>query len=207
MEKESSWLIEKMEEGFRTDMSEEPKRRIIENAMRVFVRRGLSGARISDIAREAGFSQGFVYNHFKSKDEVFTEISRMAAEGSLRIMKEVSGFDGTPYRKIYWLTEAFTEPGTPAQLHFKLVLMQTISFEIVPDEAKKVFKESAKKQIEVLCKILQEGQRAGEIADGDTVKMALGYFAVVQGMAIMRMQSGKQMFFPDIDRLLGFLKK
>lgn len=207
MEKESRLLIEKMEEGFREDIPNESVRRVIENAMQVFVRRGLSGARVSDIAKEAGFSQGFVYNHFKSKDDVFTEISRLAAGGSLRVMKEVAGLEGNPYKKIFWLTEALTAPGTLAQMHFKLILMQTISYEIIPGEVKKIFKESAKKQIKDLCEILEEGQKAGEIADENPVKLAMGYFAVVQGMAVMRMQSEKQMFFPDIDSLLGFLKK
>ena len=207
MEKQSMMLIQKMDEGFRSDITNEPKRRIIENAMRVFARRGLSGARISDIAKEAGFSQGFVYNHFASKDDVFTEISRLAAEGSLRVMKAITDFEATPYKKIFWLTEALTEPGTLAQMHFKLVLMQTISYETIPDEAKEIFKESAKGQIAALCGILEEGQQSGEIADGNPVKLALGYFSVVQGIAVMRMQSQKQMYFPDIDSLLGFLRK
>ncbi len=207
MERESKQIVDKMEKGFLKDMPNESVRRILENAMKVFVRRGLAGTRISDIAKEAGFSQGFVYNHFASKDEIFTEISRLAAEGSLRVIEEVSGFDSTPYEKIYWLTEVLTAPDTLVQHHFKLVLLQTISYETMPDETKKIFKESAIKQIADICKILEEGQRIGEIKQEDPVKLAFGYFAMVQGIAVIRMQSSKQMFLPDIENLLGFIKK
>ena len=207
MERESKQIIDKMEHEFLKDMPNESVRRILENAMKVFVRRGLSGTRISDIAKEAGFSQGFVYNHFSSKDEIFTEISRLAAEGSLRVIDEVSDYDGTPYEKIYWLTEVLTAPDTLAQHHFKLVLLQTISYDTMPDETKKIFKESAVKQIADICKILEEGQRIGEIKQEEPVKLAFGFFAMVQGIAVLRMQSSKQMFLPDIESLLGFLKK
>ena len=207
MDSKSRTLIDMMEEGYLADVPNESRRRIIENAMQVFVRRGLSGTRISDIAEKAGFSQGFVYNHFKSKDDIFTEIARLAAEGSLRVMKQAAELQGTPYERIYLLTEALTAPGTLAQMHFKLVLMQTISYDVIPDEAKAIFKESARRQVGDMCGLISQGQEAGEMADGSPVELALGYFAVVQGIAVMRMQSEKQMVFPDINRLLGFLRK
>ncbi|MGZ6971061.1 MAG: helix-turn-helix domain-containing protein, partial [Thermoanaerobaculia bacterium] len=44
-------------------------RAICEAAMRVVGRKGLAGATVEDIAREAGVAKGTVYLYFRSRDE------------------------------------------------------------------------------------------------------------------------------------------
>ena len=48
-------------------------RKILDAARRVFARKGL-GATISDIAEEAGVSQGLAYRYFSSKEAIFHTI-------------------------------------------------------------------------------------------------------------------------------------
>lgn len=50
------------------------RERILEAATRVFARRGYHGARVSDIASEAGIAYGLVYHYFKNKDEILDTI-------------------------------------------------------------------------------------------------------------------------------------
>ena len=47
---------------------------ILDAAIVVFARLGYHGARISDIAREAGIAYGLVYHYFKNKEEVLSTI-------------------------------------------------------------------------------------------------------------------------------------
>lgn len=47
---------------------------ILEAAMRVFARMGYHGARVSDIAREAGIAYGLVYHYFRNKEEILNTI-------------------------------------------------------------------------------------------------------------------------------------
>ena len=47
---------------------------ILEAAIRVFARMGYHGARVSDIAREAGIAYGLVYHYFKNKEEILNTI-------------------------------------------------------------------------------------------------------------------------------------
>jgi AcrR family transcriptional regulator len=49
---------------------EDTKERIEKAAIRVFVRKGIAGASMRDIAGEAGVSLGAIYNHFPSKEEL-----------------------------------------------------------------------------------------------------------------------------------------
>jgi AcrR family transcriptional regulator len=61
------------------------KERIERTALRLFVARGIAETSIRDIARAAGISQGALYNHYPSKDELAwslfaSNFSRTAAE-------------------------------------------------------------------------------------------------------------------------------
>jgi AcrR family transcriptional regulator len=49
---------------------EDTRARIEKAAIRVFVRKGVAGASIRDIAREARVSLGAIYNHFPSKEDL-----------------------------------------------------------------------------------------------------------------------------------------
>jgi AcrR family transcriptional regulator len=52
--------------------ADERKELILEAARRAFSRRGdVAGTTIKDIAAEAGISEGIIYRHFESKDELF----------------------------------------------------------------------------------------------------------------------------------------
>jgi AcrR family transcriptional regulator len=48
--------------------------RILEAATHVFASRGYHGARVSDIAREAGIAYGLVYHYFRNKEEILETI-------------------------------------------------------------------------------------------------------------------------------------
>jgi AcrR family transcriptional regulator len=52
------------------------RKRILEAASRVFVRRGYSAARVRDVAREAGVARGTFYAHFDSKRHVLEVLAR-----------------------------------------------------------------------------------------------------------------------------------
>jgi AcrR family transcriptional regulator len=47
------------------------KKKIIENARKLFAERGFNGATTAEIARHVGVSEAALYKHFKSKKEIF----------------------------------------------------------------------------------------------------------------------------------------
>jgi AcrR family transcriptional regulator len=61
-----------------TDRSIAPDKRklILDAAVRVFARNGYHGARVGDIATEAGVAHGLLYHYFSSKEEVLQTIFR-----------------------------------------------------------------------------------------------------------------------------------
>src|SRR5437588_11205613 len=47
------------------------KERLLDAAARVIARDGFQGARLADVAREAGLTTGAVYSNFRDKEELF----------------------------------------------------------------------------------------------------------------------------------------
>ena len=62
---------------------DERKRQILEAATRVFAAKGFEGATISDIAREAGVSEGSIYNYFKNKNDLLVSLPRQMIEPTI----------------------------------------------------------------------------------------------------------------------------
>lgn len=60
--------------GRRKRQREETRRRIIEAAFRVFVRKGFKGTSNREIAREAGISPGLIYWYFRNKEDLFRAV-------------------------------------------------------------------------------------------------------------------------------------
>jgi len=56
--------------------SEDKRRQLLAAAVRVFARSGYHGARVGDIAREAGVAHGLLYHYFASKEDVLRAIFR-----------------------------------------------------------------------------------------------------------------------------------
>lgn len=56
------------------------RREILEAAERVFVRQGSHGATVEEIAQEAEFAVGTIYNFFASKDVLYSEVILRIAE-------------------------------------------------------------------------------------------------------------------------------
>ncbi|MDQ3646845.1 MAG: TetR/AcrR family transcriptional regulator [Actinomycetota bacterium] len=60
----------------RSIAQEEKRKLILAAAVRVFARSGYHGARVGDIATEAGVAHGLLYHYFTSKDEVLETVFR-----------------------------------------------------------------------------------------------------------------------------------
>jgi len=60
----------------RGQRSEESRARILNSATRIFARKGLDGARIDEIAEDAGINKRMIYEYFGNKEGLYTEVLR-----------------------------------------------------------------------------------------------------------------------------------
>jgi AcrR family transcriptional regulator len=87
----------------RKEKQAETRARLLDAAERVFLRRGLGGSSVEEIAAEAGFTRGAFYSNFQSKDELFVEllqdrVYRQYAEMAERAQEQ----PGTPRERLRW---------------------------------------------------------------------------------------------------------
>ena len=69
-----------VEKGRRTASREQRRQQLIDATMKCIARKGMASATLSDVAKEAGLSQGIVNLHFNSKDNLLTETLRNLAD-------------------------------------------------------------------------------------------------------------------------------
>ncbi|WP_409344564.1 TetR/AcrR family transcriptional regulator [Paenibacillus sp. MBLB4367] len=207
MSTQSERLESKFMEGFEEAVPDKKTRQILLHAVEVFAKKGLAGTKIKDIAEKAGFSQGFVYNYFSSKDDIFTKIVDLAADGAGRSVQYAAELEGSPYDKIHWLTEAFLSPDSIAMQHWRLIVVQASTSDAIPEEAKRLIEQKMKKPFEHLIPILIAGQEAGQIVKEDPLVLAIAYFSIIQGLGITRMQHGRDIPFPTTELVLRFLRR
>jgi AcrR family transcriptional regulator len=80
---------------------------ILSTARRLFAEHGYDACRVSDIAREAGMSQGNVYWYFSSKEELLSAILADGFETLTALMAEVAAQPGTSTEKLDDLINRF----------------------------------------------------------------------------------------------------
>lgn len=207
MSTQSKELEQKFIEGFEELIPDRVIMQIIIHAIEVFSRKGFVGTKIKDIAASAGFSQGYVYTYFKSKEEIFTKIVEIAAEGSGQAVRYAAEMTGTAFEKITWLTEAFLSPDSVAMQHWRLILLQTTTSEAIPEEAKRIAREKMREPFDYMIPLIIQGQQSGEINEEDPMLLALTYFSFIQGLGIARMQTTVELPFPSAEVVLRFMKR
>ena len=161
---------------------EERPQQIIDAALAVFDERGLSGARLEDIAQRAGVAKGTIYLYFPDKEELFREVVRRTLVDRL----EALGQEIT----------AGAEAGASVDAQLRLYVERWWAFLVTP-EFQAVYRL-----------IIGELHRFPELADFYTREVKSRVHGLVGAMIARGIASGE--FRSDIDarsamRILGSL--
>ena len=93
------------------------REKIVECARILFNRHGFSGVTIDMIMKEAGLTRGGFYNHFKSKENLYSEAVASFLMG----------------RGAQWRADAGVDPSSPAPINAKRMLKSYLSAEHLGD--------------------------------------------------------------------------
>ena len=99
-------MVVKSRSSLRAEQASQTRRRILEAAARVFEQQGFAGARIEDIAGEAGVAVPTVYKTFVNKVNLLV--------GALN--QAMAGDEATSIEQQAWFTEQLDEPDPARQL-------------------------------------------------------------------------------------------
>src|SRR5690554_493215 len=189
------------------ELLEQRRSEILEAALKVFARRGLAGTRVGDIAAAAGLSHGLIYHYFRSKDEIFTELVKIAYQVSLGTVVAAAELPGTAWERVKAMTEMIVSGAYQGDgPYYFLIILQAFTSEAVPEEVKQMSADYAHRYIETFAPLLEQAKKAGEIAPGDTMDLTNAYFSLIQGLAVMQVQGGGSLPIPNPETVLRLLQ-
>ncbi|EZH66689.1 hypothetical protein DH09_12285 [Bacillaceae bacterium JMAK1] len=162
---------------------------LLEAASVIFARRGMAGTKISDVAKEAKLSHGLVYHYFNSKEQLFYELVKKASERSMVSLTKALEVEGTPLDQLTLMTEEILrsiEHGN--ELHLFVIMIQASTSDAVPEQVTSLLSDVNHSPVKAILPMLIAGQERGEIVQDDPVQLAVAYYAMIQGLAINKIQ-------------------
>ncbi|MCL1964125.1 MAG: TetR/AcrR family transcriptional regulator [Firmicutes bacterium] len=164
----------------RNAQKEKRRREILYAALDLFVRKGVSDTKISDIAEKVGMSIGLLFNYFESKEALYYALLQIGLEAA----KSVSEF---PYEKPLAFFTASAEyifsatVQEPVVARIFVLMKQAQYSENVPEAIRAQITHNS--GIAKAAEIIKQGQADGSVKSGDPLALALAFWLSIQSTA------------------------
>ncbi len=181
---------------------EERRSQILLSALKIFTKKGLAAARMSDISADTGISYGLIYHYFRSKEEIYTQLIRHAVDSLGNVVEEIREEEVEPIEQIRKIAVRVlgSVEKKDASGYYYVLIMNALTCEAVPVPASEIAGECMKR-LKLLADIIAEGQKKGQIRAGDSMELAVTCFSAVIGLALMKV-SGSIRKLPDPEILI-----
>lgn len=186
------------------DIRDERKQQIMSAAIKVFAENGIKLTKISMIAKEAGVSHGLVYHYFSSKEEVLFESLEWAMEmaDTKKRLDEMNKTNLSPLEKI----KAFATFGLKeGNSDIFRVIQHLGNSDKMPEHIQELVFNSGKIYMESLFPWIIEGQKNGEIIQGDPQELLEIFLNVISGIMADDLAFWNQNIDQKVDILLRML--
>jgi AcrR family transcriptional regulator len=168
---------------------DERRDQILHAALKVFAYKGLKAAKIAEIAAQANISQGLIHHYFICKEDVFTAVVERAMTGALAAFDDPAGLDSDPLERLTLITDRMLQ-GLIIHPEYMLILTQSLVNQDTPPAVGKLLASLGQQVNTHLVKLIEAGQAAGEVAQGNPQELAMIFFAAIQGLAITQFTQG-----------------
>lgn len=165
------------------------KEKIRAAAMELFIKQGYYATSISDIAKQGGISKGLIYNYYKGKEELLSEMVEARIKEVVEVMEEAFTLNAPREQLKHIIDGAIDYIHQKPEVHRFFLHLQTQpeSDEELIKYSHLIIEENAR-QFEFQCKIFES------MGETEPRKRSLYFSSVLQG--IMLMISTYQQGFP-----------
>ena len=185
----------------RKEQKEIRKKQILYKALELFVTKGYSETKITDIATSLDISVGLLFHYYESKEQLYMELVQMGVEGS-KAPQKVEYSKPIQYFENFLKGLLATAKEQP-WIYQMFVLMAQAQKPGIPEDIRKL--ALSINQIELSSKIIKEGQKTGNIRKGDPVALSTAFWCSVQGL-MEKYALSPDMVLPEIDWILDILR-
>jgi AcrR family transcriptional regulator len=159
--------------------------KIMRAAIRLFISQGIDGTTTKDIARAAGVAEGALYRHFKSKNDLAwnifqTHLDQFTNELAGKVLSQ----DGAKNRIDTFVRESFAAYASDPELFTYLILREHHELE--------KYAERFQHPGHLAIKIIEDGQKAGEIHAGDALLLGSLFVGAVIRVCVVKMYGDLQ---------------
>lgn len=185
----------------RKEQKENRKKQILYKALELFVIKGYSETKITDIATSLNISVGLLFHYYESKEQLYYELVQMGVEGS-KSPQKIEYKEPIQYFETF-LKGLFATATEQPWIYQMFVLMSQAQKPGIPEEIRKL--ALSVNQIELSSKIIEEGQKTGNIRKGDPMSLSIAFWCSVQGL-MEKYAISPEMELPEIDWILDILR-
>lgn len=163
----------------RNEQKEQRRQLILTKSLKLFVKKGYSETKISDIATASNMSVGLLFHYFESKEKLYEALVKIGLEGT-NIPQKIDHNNPLEYFKNF-LTELFSYAKVNPWVSYMFVLMwQTQKNEGLPPHIREIALKV--NQIEYSAKIIENGQKDGYFRKGDPLALSNAFWCSLQGI-------------------------
>lgn len=190
-------------------IKDERREQILTAALKLFASKGLAAARMSDLSKSTGISQGLVYHYYRSKEELFTSLVDTALEKMNTAAINLEKLPLSAKEKIILATDSllkgFNENAHTSDYYF--LITQTALSDAFPREAKDIIRSKNNIKYDVMMRIFKQGQADGTVKDHKAGEMATLFFSTINGLALNKAIYGAKFNMPDKNIILSMFLK
>lgn len=177
------------------------RRRLMEQAERLFLDKGYKGVTMEDIAAAAGISKMTIYNQYHSKENLFTEICletirRFNADVEQRIWQQTNTFDRL---------RVFFETGQQTAENYSPTFVKDVYD--MPYLIQRITLYKRETTLAILGNILEEGTRVGEVRGVDRQFVVRLLDVLTAGMTQIMPQMEKETLMVFNHQLFDFIRR
>lgn len=164
----------------RKEQKEKRRWEILNAGLNLFIKKGYTATKISDIATQAGMSTGLMFHYFESKQKLFEELIKIGMSGpngvmQLKYERPINFFEESAKQVLGFLKVS------PFTTNMFVLMSQVYSNDDVPQTVKDML--ASFDVYTPTAEIIKEGQKDKTIREGDPYALALAFWCAIDGIA------------------------
>ena len=186
----------------RKEQKEMRQKQIMLKALELFVTKGFTETKISDIAESLGISVGLLFHYYESKEALYRSLVEMGLQAAKR--PEKIEYD-TPLDYFTKTIEGLFSAAREQPWVFQMfVLMSQARRPGIPEDIRQL--ALSVDQTAFSAEIIRQGQERGDMREGNPKALAFAFWCSVQGIMEQHLITPEYPL-PDVEWITAILKK
>jgi len=177
---------------------------ILDQAQRLFFAHGYNGVSIREIVHACGLSNGALYYHFGSKQNLFVQVFKEYVARATRQLQQVGAGQGSCRERLAGMADAYAQFILESRSEMQMLHRDLVH--CAKEEVQGLLPGTLRQIPSLFATVLEEGIAAGEIRPMDTRRVSFLLLGMVNALTFRRMfgQAARSLS-EDIDLAINIL--